>query len=158
VLNDYVKERYMWYGDPKDARRNARRTARAARRNARRAYRYGYGYGRPGGGIGGMIFIVFIILGIFTHFWGFFMLAIFLPGIIFWLLRSGILNSLFQGSQPQEPYYQPPPQEQPYTSYEQGYQPPPQAEGQPQTQDPEYRQYEEPQAQYPDQLPPMQQR
>lgn len=63
------------------------------------------------------------------------------------------------GGQP--PYYQPPPQP-PYQPYEQGYQPPPQAPGtyqqsgqpyyQPSQQQP---QYEQPQVQYPEEMPPQ---
>jgi hypothetical protein len=169
----------MWYGDP-----NARRAARYARRNARRAYRYRYG--RPGGSIVGLIFFVFIMLAIFTHFWAWFIPGIIIVALALWLLRSGMfgmwLNRPQQPSNqapPQGPqaYYQPPPPEQqsyyqptpaeqqPYQPYAEGYQAPQAAnqEGeararypQPKT-DPEYQEYEEPQAQYPEQMPPMQQ-
>jgi hypothetical protein len=156
----------MWYQDP----RNARRAARYARRNARRAYRYSY-YRRPGGGIIGLLFFVFLLLAIFTHFWAWFIPGIIILAVVLWLLRSGMLSSWLRGSQqsqqPQQPYqYQPPPEaEQPYQPYEQGYQPPQetyQEGGQqyqypPQNSDPAYQHYEEPQAQYPEQMPPMQQ-
>jgi hypothetical protein len=68
-------------------------------------------------------------------------------------------------NQPQTPYYQPPtpvyqPPAQPeYKPYEQGYQPE-QAEYKPGAEagtTDEYLDYEQPQAQYPDQMPPMQQ-
>jgi hypothetical protein len=168
----------MWYGDPRDARRaaryarrNARRAAHYARRDARRAFRYGYGYGRPGGMIS-LLFFGFLLLAIFTHFWGFFIIGIIGLGVMLWLIRAGILSAWFPGSQsqqprqPQQPYFQPPPEEQPYSPYDQGYHPPArthetyresgqQLQYAPQAEEPEYKQYEEPQAQYPEQLPPM---
>ncbi|MDQ2888382.1 MAG: hypothetical protein M3Y39_20140 [Chloroflexota bacterium] len=64
--------------------------------------------------------------------------------------------------QPKQQYYQPPAQtqQQPYQSYEQGYQPARETynEGDQQYQYPaaaEYDQYEQPQAQYPEEMPPQ---
>ena len=151
----------MWYGDPRDARRAARYARRANR----------YRYGRPGGGIIGLLFFIFLILAIFTHFWAWIIPGIILLAVMFWLLRRSMPGAWFTGyqqppqnQQPQQPYYQPPP-EQPYQPYEQGYQAPQesyQEGGQqyqypPQTSQPvdQQQRYEEPQAQHPEQMPPM---
>jgi hypothetical protein len=99
---------------------------------------------------------------------------------LFWLIRTvmsaGRWNAMNQGQRYQQPYYQPPqqpysqpyyqPSQQPYQQpvdrpYEQGYQPVAgtYSEGGQQYQYPEpsYEQYEQPQAQYPQELPPMEQ-
>ncbi len=70
-------------------------------------------------------------------------------------------QQMYQPKQPYQPLYQQP-QGSSYQPYEQGYQAPREAyqEGGQQYQYPapeEYDQYEQPQAQYPEQLPPMQQ-
>jgi hypothetical protein len=165
----------MWYGDPQDARRAARHAARAARhaaRHARRAayYQYGYRY-RPGGWFIGPFILAAIFFFALPAIWkgiGFALVAIAVCGLIFWVIRTNARRSYSNYQQP--PYYQPhqPPQQQPYTyseaeprGYEQGY-----TASQPQEKQPEDNQqyyyppqtpYEQPQAQYPEQMPPMQQ-
>jgi hypothetical protein len=173
----------MGYGDPRRAARYANRQAwRANRRQFRGPRRSGFGaifvlfliiaifshhielifYG---------VVLVFVLMVVFRI----------IGNSIFNSWFGG--PQQFQG--PQQPYeqaqpplyqnpyqnpYQPSPaQQEPYQSYEQGYQPPPQSQepyyhagGQEQPYPPQpaestAQHYEEPQAQYPEQLPPMQQ-
>jgi len=164
----------MWYGDPQDARRAARHAARAARhaaRHARRAayYQYGYRYRRPGRWfIGPFILaaIFFFALPSLGKGIAFALIAIAICGLIFWAMRAGARRSYQNYQQP--PYYQPqqPPQQQPYMSseaeprgYEQGYaaSQPQEKQGEEQYYYPPQTPYEQPQAQYPEQMPPMQQ-
>src|SRR5438552_8639974 len=84
---------------------------------------------------------------------------------VIWLIRSamsvGNRNATNQGQPYQQPYYQPSQQQQPYQQpyyqpYEQGYQPPVETsqEGRQQYPQARYEQYEQPQAQYPQEMPP----
>jgi hypothetical protein len=160
----------MWYGDPRDARRAARHAARAAHhaaRHARRAayYQYGYRYRRPGRWFIGPFILGAIVLFGFPVIWkgiGIMLLALAVCGLVFWVIRANMRRSYPNYQQP--PYYQQQPQ-QPYTpseaeprAYEQGY-----SASQPQEKQgeqyyyPPQTAYEQPQAQYPEQLPPMQQ-
>jgi hypothetical protein len=160
----------MWYGDPRDARRAAHHAARAAR-HARRAayYQYGYRYRRPGRWfIGPFILaaIFFFALPSIGKGIAFALVAIAICGLIFWAIRASARRSYPNYQQP--PYYQPQEQQQPYMhseaephSYEQGYaanqSQEKQGEGNQQDYYPSQTPYEQPQAQYPEQMPPMQQ-
>ncbi len=130
---------------------------------------------------GGFPFVLpFIILVISHGSFGAFV-ASFLMIMIFFLIARALMGSLFgapmNGNYQQQQYYQPPyqpyqpyqqsyePYQQPYQSYEQGYQPQSGATGPYQEgelgeqsyQSPaQYDQYEQPQVQYPEQMPPMQ--
>ncbi|GHO98314.1 hypothetical protein KSF_083620 [Reticulibacter mediterranei] len=160
----------MWYGDPRDARRAARHAARAARHAQRAAYyQYGYRYRRPGRWFIGpfvLAAIFFFALPSLGKGIAIALTAIAVCGLVFWVIRANARRSYQNYQQP--PYYQPqqPPQQQPYShpeaeprGYEQGY-----AASQPQEKQPEEQYYyppqtpyEQPQAQYPEQMPPMQQ-
>lgn len=144
-----------------------------------RGPRYRRGYGR---GIWGLPFTIFFIIMIVSHSFSGFIVAIVVLVILAAIFRA-VLPNLFNGGnmnsnavppyqQPQQPYYQPSEQpQQPYYQpsdpeyqpYQQGYQPPPpvyQPLEQPyQYQPPQQPQnYEEqPQAEYPQEMPPMQQ-
>ncbi len=169
----------MGYQDPRDAYRAARyawkaqryawkaqrRAQRQAYRDARRFYRHRYG--RPGGSIVGGILLVLVIVYVISHAWAWLAtgaVVLVLAGLAFWLVSSGMLNNWFSGyaqtPPPQQPQQQeePPPQSyaQGYSSqsYQEGgrqYSYPPQSPSVPPQRD------EEPQAQYPEQMPPMQQ-
>jgi hypothetical protein len=165
----------MWYGDPRDARRAARHAARAAHhaaRHARRAayYQYGYRYRRPGRWFIGpfvLAAIFFFALPSLGKGIAIALVALAVCGLVFWAIRANARRSYMNYQQP--PYYQPqqPPQ-QPYShpeaeprGYEQGY-----TASQPQEKQGENNQqyyyppqtsYEQPQAQYPEQMPPIQQ-
>ena len=65
----------------------------------------------------------------------------------------GLASSMSNRQPPQQQYYQPPPQ-QPYEPYQQGYQPPPPVYQEGGQQYPYPQQYEQPQAQYPQEMPP----
>lgn len=135
-------------------------------RRSRRAYRRGM---RGRGGIFGFPWFLFVLIIIFSHSF---------VGIIFAIVAAVVLTAILMrvfGSQgmmgnnyqqpPQQPYYQPPQETPTYQPYDQGYQPPPPQEvyqeggtphPYPQENNP-YQQYEQPQAQYPEEMPPMQQ-
>lgn len=138
--------------------------------------------GVVGGTIGAMWMIILALFFI-THTWIVFLIGTALSALLGSLMRPivaallglGIfgLASSQRNQQPQQPYYQPPPQQpyqpqqpyyqppppsqQPYQSYQQGYQPQPEAyqEGGRQYQYPQSP--EQPQAQYPQQMPPQEQ-
>ncbi|GHO79076.1 hypothetical protein KSD_68470 [Ktedonobacter sp. SOSP1-85] len=152
----------MQYGDPRDARRAAR--------NARRAYRRSYRRSR-----GGWLGIVFIIIAVvyFTHHLSTILFG--LGVLVLLLIGAGLfMSSRNRGMNYQQPYM--PPQQfnqapaesaeqQPYYQpYDQGYQAPPenyQEGGQqyyyPSQNSAQPQPHEAPEAQYPEQLPPMQQ-
>ncbi len=114
----------------------------------------------------GFIWLLAIALFFITGSWLWFLVAIGVSAVLGSLWRPMMRGSF----SPQQPYYQQPPyqptNEQPpsYQSYEQGYQPPAQRppaayqEGEqypyPQAQE---TQYEQPQVQYPQEMPPPQQ-
>jgi hypothetical protein len=123
-------------------------------------------------GIWGFPFMLFFVLLFISHSW-----SLFLIGIVLSIILSLFVRSLMAGTfgarrpntpptwqqpyqQPQQPYqqyYQP--YQQPYQSYDQGYQPPaaPYEEPRPQYQNQQTQYEEQPQAQYPQELPPMEQ-
>jgi hypothetical protein len=129
-----------------------------------------------------VLFFVFLFWGLGSahNFIGF-LVPLFLLVFFFWLFRAILAASrrstMNPGQRYQQPYYQPPqqhPYQQPYYQppqpsyqpptyrpYEQGYQPVPETsqEGEQRYQypQPSYEQYEQPQAQYPQELPPMEQ-
>lgn len=130
----------------------------------------------------GFPFMLLFLILLFSHSLTGFMIgigAIVLLGLLARLILPAIFGAGMMGSwwmsnqqtyqQPQQPPYQPyqptyQPYEENYQSYEQGYQPPapasPDREVEQQYQPPSYEQthYEEqPQAQYPQEMPPMQQ-
>lgn len=158
----------MWYGDPRGARRayrDARRQARWAQRNARRNYRYGPGFGF----LMGPLFVTLIIFAAFSHRWQMVPIGIVAIIMITVVLRvigaftSGLWQSGYQPSPPQQQPYQAPeqppiynavPHQEPYQPYGEGYQPS-QAE-RPPVQSYEYDQYEAPRTHYPEQMPPAQ--
>ncbi|WP_220195912.1 hypothetical protein [Ktedonospora formicarum] len=177
----------MQYEDPRDARRAARDAQRASQRYSRDMWRAQQRYrrGRSWGGLT-VVFFIFFGIFMFSHSWtwivaGFIVLAIF-SGV---MRRSsqnwwGSQQSYYQPPQNQQqtpyrasqeaeqPYYQPyegpKDVEQPYQPYEQGYQPTPSksyTEGGSQRQysSVEYQEqeYEGPQTEYPEQMPPMKQ-
>jgi len=136
------------------------------------------GYRRRGGlfGIPWILFFVFLSI---SHSPGGFMIGLILVIVITIILARVFSGSNFNrmnGQQPGQTYYQPSnqanqqpyyqPTEQSYQAYDQGYQPPVQSqEGyqgsasqyQPPVQNDAYRgEYEQPQTQYPEQMPPMQ--
>lgn len=144
--------------------------ARAQARYARRAYQYQYGRRER---FLSLPLLICVILAINFHHWFWtFGAVIFLLLLIAsitqgrpWLRRPQMpplqQQPEQQPSEENEPYYSPP---QPEQSYEQGYQAPPQSTYQEGGQQHEYPsqpgfdRYEQPQAQYPEQMPPMQQR
>src|SRR6266700_1680471 len=162
----------MWNGNPREARRAARYAARAARQAARYArrgtyYPYRYRYGRPGGGIFGLLVLLFLLLYLFSHIWVWLvmgLIALVIVGAILRMVRAGTnyqqppFVNYQQPPQPYQPYMGPQPQNQ---TYEQGYAGPPPsqdpyAEGNQQYYYPPQVSDEQPQAQYPEQMPPMQ--
>jgi Zn-dependent protease with chaperone function len=141
---------------------------------------------RTYGGLIGAMWMIILALFFATHFWPLFLLGVVLSTvmgalsrqIIASLLGLGLFNML-NNQQQQPPYYQPPqqpytppnnqpyyqPPQQPYQPYEQGYQapappPPPDTYQEGGQQHPYPAQsdqdYEQPQAQYPQQMPPQQ--
>ena len=115
------------------------------------------------GGIIGAVWMVMLALFFITHSWLWFLVGAALSALFGTVLRPIIAGGIFgrssQPNQPQQQYYQPPSPQQPY---EQGYQPrAPQPEtyqegGQqhPYSAQPA-QQYDAPQAQYPQQMPPQ---
>ncbi|EFH84369.1 hypothetical protein [Ktedonobacter racemifer] len=145
----------MQYGDPRDARRAAR--------NARRSYRRNYRRSR-----GGWLGIVFIIIAVvyFTHHLSTILFG--LGVLVLLLIGAGLfMSSRNRGMKYQQPYQTPAESEEQqsyYQPYDQGYQPPPanyQEGGQqyyyPSQNSTQPQPHEAPEAQYPEQLPPMQQ-
>ncbi len=141
--------------------------------------------GRPDaayGGLQGFIWMLGLALCFLLGFWPWIMLTIGASIVLGAMARPvmGGMGNWGMMGQPQQPYYQPPPnqpqqpeqpyyqpssdqpsyQEQPYQPYQQGYQPPPQQpqetyqEGGKQYEYPP--QYDQPQAQYPQEMPPQQ--
>jgi hypothetical protein len=119
------------------------------------------------GGIQGFVWLLGLALCFAVGFWPWILLVCAVSAILGALIRPITAILLGMGifglastanRQPQQPYYQPP-QQQPYQPYQQGYQPPPQPptyqEGGQQYSYPQ--QYEQPQAQYPREMPPQQQ-
>ncbi len=131
------------------------------------------------GGISGFVFLagmgVLFLPGI--SFWPGILILLGITAIVSAIARPlmialfgvGVMGVTMMNRQPQQPYYQPPQNTDapPYQPYQQGYQPPAQTyregdqqhqypQGQPQ---PKYEpsHYEEPQSQYPQELPPQQQ-
>jgi hypothetical protein len=137
------------------------------------------GYRRRGGlfGIPWMLFFVFMFFAHSPGAWLIGLLLVVVITIVLTRVFSGNSFNGMNGQQPGQTYYQPgtqsdqqpyyqPPTAQPYQPYGQGYQPPVQSqEGykgsasqyQPPVQnDPYQGEYEQPQTQYPEQMPPMQ--
>lgn len=136
-------------------------------------------YRRRGRGGFGIPFVFPFIILVFSHSFGAFLSTLVLTALIF-LIVNAVRASQTNNSGPtvvdmtqqwqqrqQTPYYQPPtpiyqpPAQQPYyRSYEQGYAPAEETKAsteQPAAQMPgSYEDYEQPQAQYPEQMPPMQ--
>lgn len=129
------------------------------------------------GGLIGAMWMIMLALFFATGSWLWFLVGAALSAIISafirpltaFLLGLGIFGLASTNQQPQQPYYSPTSNQQPYPSqpqqYQQGYQPTPQAEsyqegGQqysyPGQQQPPQQQYEQPQAQYPQEMPPQQ--
>jgi hypothetical protein len=118
------------------------------------------------GGVMGFIWMAGLAVCATFNFWW--------PGILIILGLSAIAGTLFRPMMsgpvkteaPQQPYYQPSqPQQQPeqpyYQPYQEGYQPPQEGyqEGgkvHPYPEQPQVQEYEQPQAQYPQELPPQQ--
>src|SRR5207248_7163631 len=120
---------------------------------------------RRGRGILGFPFMLFFVLLFFSH-----SLSLFLIGIVISIILTLFIRSLMAGAFSggrlntpptwQQPYQQPQqPYQQYYQPYEQGYQPPatPYQEPEPQYQHPQLQYDEQPQAQYPQELPPIEQ-
>ena len=129
------------------------------------------------GGLIGAMWMIMLALFFATGSWLWFLVGAALSAIISALIRPltafllglGIFGLASMNQQPQQPYYQPIPNQQPYPSqsqpYQQGYQPTPQMEayqegGQrysyPEQQQSSQQQYEQPQAQYSQEIPPQQ--
>ncbi len=132
------------------------------------------------GGIQGFVWLLGLALCFAIGFWPWILVvaaisvlmgALIRP-IIAALVGMGIfrLASSMANRQPPQQYYQPPPQQpyepyqqgyqppqQPYEPYQQGYQPPPSVYQEGGQQYPYPQQYEQPQAQYPQEMPPQQQ-
>lgn len=123
-------------------------------------------------GIWGFPFMLFFVLLFISHSWSLFLIGIVISIILSLCIRSIMAGTFGAGrpntpptwqqpyQQPQQPYqqyYQP--YQQPYQSYDQGYQPPaaPYEEPRPQNQNQQSQYEEQPQAQYPQELPPMEQ-
>jgi hypothetical protein len=129
-------------------------------------YRNSGGYRRPRGIYGFPWFLLFIFMFSF-HSWGVFLTILFVVFFINLLIRAVASTKPSANTPPYQPrngnaqpYYQP--YQQPYQPYQQGYQTPQEtyteAGQQYQYPDPSnYEEYEQPQAQYPEQMPPMQQ-
>lgn len=173
-------DRHYWYV-ARQSFRDQRRASRQAFRAARRGYRRNY-YRRGRVPFFGILFVILIIAAVSHHALFPLIPLVIIGSIIFMGLRSVLRSGGFSGSnsnyqQPNQ-YYQPPPQPNqyyqppassqpnaPYTSpyqpYEQGYQVPQddhQRGAQPYQGNPSQsasEQYEEPQAQYPQEMPPM---
>lgn len=126
-------------------------------------------------GIYGFPWLLFFIIFFNLHSLPWILMTLITVGFVFLIIKAFMATGVSGNSAPnrmrapQQPYYQPPqqpyqaPQESSYQSYDQGYQAPREVyrEGGQQYQysDPEaYDQYEQPQAQYPEQMPPMEQR
>jgi hypothetical protein len=134
------------------------------------------------GGLIGAMWMIILALFFVTHFWPLFLIGAAITALMGALVRPILasllglgLFSLFNNQQQQSPYYQPtrqpytPPNNQPYYQpsqqtyqpYEQGYQasPPPaetyQEGGQQYPYPSSAQDYEQPQAQYPQQMPPQ---
>src|SRR6266705_1083893 len=118
-------------------------------------------------GIWGFPFMLFFFILIFSHSWTLFLIGIVISIILSLFIRS-IMAGAFGAGRPntpptwQQPYQQPhQPYQQPYQSYDQGYQyqPPatPYQEPGPQSQNQQSKYDEQPQAQYPQELPPIEQ-
>lgn len=119
------------------------------------------------GGVMGFIWMLGLAAcAIFNFWWPGILIVLGVSAIAGALLRP-MMNSQVKMDAPQQPYYQPSqPQhqpEQPYyqPSYQEGYKPPQEGyqEGgkvHPYPQQPQTQEYEQPQAQYPQELPPQQ--
>lgn len=135
--------------------------------------------GNPGavyGGVQGFVWLMGLALCFLFGFWPLILLPTVVSIILGTMARPmmGGMGNWGMMGQPQQPYYQPPPNqpqqpeqpyyqpssEQTYQPYQQGYQPPPQQpqetyqEGGKQYEYPP--QYDQPQAQYPQEMPPQQ--
>jgi hypothetical protein len=128
------------------------------------------------GGIMGFIWFLGLAFCFLVGFWPWILVVIALSMIVGALARpimGGLLGlgfmSMLNGQQPQQPIYQPPPQapyqptyQPPAQDYQQGYQPPvAQGEGYQEGGNqyqypPQSQSYEQPQAQYPQEMPPQQ--
>jgi hypothetical protein len=124
-------------------------------------------------GIYGFPWLLFFIIFFNLHSLPWILMTLVTVGFVFLIVKAFMATGVSGNSAPnrmgaQQPYYQPyqqpyqPPQEPSYQPYDQGYQPPREAyqEGGKQYQYPSpavYDQYEQPQAQYPEQMPPMEQ-
>jgi hypothetical protein len=138
--------------------------------------------GRPSslyGAIPGAMWMFILALYFVTHIWILFLIGVMLTALLGTVLRPLVASMsgmprMNMHSQPTQPYYQPPQQAQPTNqSYQQGYQPAKPASGDPHVvyqeggqqhtyppqQSQEYENpdtlYNQPQAQYPQQMPPQ---
>jgi hypothetical protein len=175
-LEEFRTARHAWKAQ-KRANRYAWKAQMRADRAAYRAQRHfnRYHYRRSSGGIVGTVIIILIALFVITHIWPLLVMALgvlIVVALVYLLLKSSIFNSWLPGFQSQqrtsqqqqqqgeaEPYQAPQearrPYEQGYQPYQEGgrlyqYPPPSQPVSQPGT-----PRYDEPQAQYPEQMPPM---
>ena len=120
-------------------------------------------------GIYGFPWLLFFIIFFNLHSLPWILMTLVTVGFVFLIVKAFATTGVSRNSAPntmgaQQPYYQPrqqphqPPQESYYQPYEQGYLAPREGERQYQYPVPEtYDQYEQPQAQYPEQMPPMEQ-
>lgn len=170
----------MWGGNfsPRQQRRFQRQQWRAFRRYQRWQWRSYRGYYRPWSFALPFIILAIIFFSVFQHFLGILLAVLMVIGAIAVIryamsrAQSGPWGNNMQGTsmnnqeqqpyyQPstQQPYYQPAEQPQPdYESYDQGYRVDQQRGEQAQPKEPSYLEnYDQPQAEYPSQEPPMQQ-
>jgi hypothetical protein len=119
-------------------------------------------------GIYGFPWLLFVIILFNFHSLPWIIMTFIVMGFVFLIIKAFMTTSNaatngMRSQQTYQPYQQPTPIYQPpYQPYEQGYQAPPEAyqEAEQQSDYPvseTYDQYEQPQAQYPEQMPPMQQ-
>jgi hypothetical protein len=172
-------DRHYWYVAHQSSR-DQRRASRQAYRAARRGYRHNHYYRKGPARFFVILFIILIIAAV-SHEGMFPLIPLVIIGslVFMWLRRSMLRSGGFSGSNsnyqqpnqyyqpPQQPnqYYQPPaspqPNTPPYRPYEQGYQGAQNdyQQGVQPYQDspaqPASERYEEPQAQYPQEMPPM---
>ncbi len=127
------------------------------------------------GGIQGFFWLIALAIFFITGSWIVFLFAAGISAILGTLARpimAGLASMAFfsMAQQPPPQYYQPPQQpyqspQQPYQSYQEGYRPPPEPQAETYQEGGQLypypsqssQQYEQPQAQYPQQMPPPQQ-
>jgi hypothetical protein len=118
------------------------------------------------GGIQGFLWMLILALFFITNNWVWFLVGAAISAVLgalirpisAWLLSMGIFSATSRANREQQPYYQPPQQQQPYQPYQEGYQPPQSQTYEEGGQAYQYpQQYEQPQAHYPQEMPPQQQ-